>query len=141
MSGPVSSFGEEYDNSKSNLLLETIALEIQLCVQIKDNRRMKRLYPLTQNLTAVINDPRVMGIIKECGGKMYLSEKKWERALEELFECFKFYQESGNIRAKHILIFVILASMLCHSAINHAETREARVYSDDKQIQALQNLR
>jgi hypothetical protein len=28
------------------------------------------------NLTAVINDPRVMGIIKECGGKMYLSEKK-----------------------------------------------------------------
>jgi len=43
------------------------------------------------NLTAVINDPRVMGIIKECGGKMYLSEKKWDLALEELFECFKFY--------------------------------------------------
>jgi hypothetical protein len=30
------------------------------------------------NLTAVINDPRVMGIIKECGGKMYMSEKKWD---------------------------------------------------------------
>jgi len=39
----------------------------------------------------VIVDPRVMGIIKECGGKMFLAEKKWERALDELFECFKFY--------------------------------------------------
>lgn len=72
---------------------------------------------------------------------MYLSEKKWEMALQELFEGFKFFQEGGNIRAKHILIYVILASMLSHSTINHADTREARVYSDDKQISALQNLR
>ena len=43
------------------------------------------------NLDAVISDPRVMGIIKECGGKLYMSEKKRELALEELFECFKFY--------------------------------------------------
>ena len=84
------------------------------------------------HLTAVINDPRVMGIIKECGGKMYMSEKKWEQALDELFECFKFYQESGNYRAKNILIYVILASMLCSSSINHADTREAKVYKDDK---------
>jgi len=40
-------------------------------------------------LNAIINDPRVMGIIKECGGKMYMSEKKWDQALEELFDCFK----------------------------------------------------
>jgi COP9 signalosome complex subunit 2 len=93
------------------------------------------------NLTAVINDPRVMGIIKECGGKMYMSEKKWEKALDELFECFKYYQESGNIRAKNILIYVILASMLCNSAINHADTREAKVYKDDKQIISIMNFR
>jgi COP9 signalosome complex subunit 2 len=43
------------------------------------------------NLDAVISDPRVMGIIKECGGKLYMSEKKWELALEEMFDCFKFY--------------------------------------------------
>ena len=89
------------------------ALEIQLCTQIKDKKRLKRVYPQTENLKAVINDPRVMGIIKECGGKMYLSEKKWDLALDELFECFKNYQESGNIRAKDILVYVILASMLC----------------------------
>ena len=36
---------EEYDSSKSNLLLETFALEIQMCVQIQDKKRMKRIYP------------------------------------------------------------------------------------------------
>ena len=83
-------FGE-YDQSKSNLLLETFALEIQMCVKINDTKRLKRIYPQTMNLNAVINDPRVMGIIKECGGKMYMGEKKWNKAQEELYECFKFY--------------------------------------------------
>lgn len=132
---------EEYDSSKSNLLLETFALEIQMCDLMEDKKRMKRIYPQTMNLNAVINDPRVMGIIKECGGKMYMSEKKWDRALEELFECFKYYQESGNIRAKDILVYVILASMLCDSKINHADTREAKVYKDDKQIVSIVSLR
>ena len=59
--------------------------------QIKDKKRMARVYPQTMNLDAVISDPRVMGIIKECGGKLYMSEKKWELALEEMFDCFKFY--------------------------------------------------
>lgn len=62
-----------------------------MCDQIQDKKRMKRIIPQTTNLTAVINDPRVMGIIKECAGKMYMSEKKWDKALDELFECFKFY--------------------------------------------------
>jgi COP9 signalosome complex subunit 2 len=93
------------------------------------------------NLTAVINDPRVMGIIKECGGKMYMSEKKWDKALDELFECFKYYQESGNIKAKDILVYVIIASMLCNSTINHADTREAKVYKEDKQIIAIMQFR
>lgn len=130
-----------YDHSKSNLLLETFALEIQMCDQIQDKKRMKRIIPQTANLTAVINDPRVMGIIKECAGKMYMSEKKWDKALDELFECFKFYQESGNIRAKNILVYVILASMLCNSPINHADTREAKVYKDDKHIVSINQFR
>lgn len=121
-----------WDSSKSNLLLETFALEIQLCDYIKDKKRMKRIFPQTESLIAVINDPRVMGIIKECGGKMYMAEKKWDKALDELFDCFKNYQESGNIKAKKILVYVILASMLCHSEINIADTREAKVYKDDK---------
>lgn len=79
-------------------------------------------------MNSVINDPKVLGIIKESGGKMFMSEKKWDRALEELFESFKNYQESGDFRAKVVLKYVILASILSGSQINYAGTREAKVY-------------
>ena len=68
--------------NKGNLLLEAFALEIQMCVALKNQKRMKRVYNETTNLNSVINDPRVVGIVKECGGKMFMSEKKWEQALE-----------------------------------------------------------
>lgn len=112
-----------------------------MCVAIKDKKRMQKIYPKTEKLVAVINDPRVMGIIKECGGKMYLQEKKWDKALNELFECFKNYQESGNVKAKEILLYVILASMLSDSEINLADTREAKVYKDDTEVMAITDLR
>ena len=92
-------------------------------------------------MSTVINDPRVMGIIKESGGKMFLSEKNWEKALEELFEAFKSYQESGNPRAKPVLKYVVLVSILADSDINYCDTREAKVYKDDPEIVAIMNLR
>ena len=52
-----------------------------MCQFKKDKKRINRVYPQTTKLIAVINDPRVMGIIKECGGKMYMTEKKWTLAL------------------------------------------------------------
>jgi COP9 signalosome complex subunit 2 len=93
------------------------------------------------NLNSVINDPRVLGIIKECGGKMFMSEKKWDKALEELFESFKNYQEAGIGRAKDVLKYVILASILSGSEINYSGTREAKVYKDHPEIIAIMNLR
>ncbi len=72
---------------------------------------------------------------------MYMSEKKWDKALEELFECFKNYQDSGNIKAKSILVYVILAGILAHSEIDHAQCREAKVYQDDKDIISITQLR
>lgn len=52
---------------------------------------MKAVYHESQKLNSVINDPRVTAIIKETGGKIYMGEKKWELALEEMFESFKNY--------------------------------------------------
>ncbi len=88
-------------------------------------------------MNSVINDPRVFAPIRETGGRIYMSEKKWEQALDELFESFKLYQDSGNVRAKSVLKYVILASMLSGSEINYAETREAKVYREDKEIVAI----
>lgn len=36
-----------YNQDKSNLLLEVFSLEIQLCTEIKDKKRLKRIYPQT----------------------------------------------------------------------------------------------
>jgi COP9 signalosome complex subunit 2 len=127
----VSQGSGQYDNSKSNLLLEMLAMEIQMCSAAKNHNRMKAVYNETLKLNAVINDPRVTAIIREAGGKIYMNEKKWALALDEMFESFKSYQESGNTRAKTVLKYVILASILADSEINYAQTREAKVYMED----------
>ena len=112
-----------------------------MCSLTKNNPRMKAVYHESQKLNSVINDARVTAIIKETGGKIYMGEKKWAQALEEMFESFKNYQEIGNTRAKTVLKYVILASILSGSEINYATTREAKVYHEDPQIQAIVNLR
>ena len=96
-----------------------------MCQVTKDKKRMNRVYPKTTNMIAVINDPRVMGIIKECGGKMYMNEKKWVLALSELNDCFKNYQEGGNLKAKNVLVYVILTSILANSEVDYMASREA----------------
>jgi len=95
-SGGKGSAADMYNPQMSNLLLETFSIEIQMCQVTKDKKRMNRVYPLTTQLNAVISDPKVMGVIKECGGKMFMDDKKWDLALEELNDAFKFYNESGN---------------------------------------------
>ena len=133
-----------YDQSKANSLLEVLSLEIQLYSShhsSSNTARLKTIYQDAQKLNSVINDPRVFAPIRETGGRIYMSEKKWALALEELFESFKLYQESGNVRAKQILKYVILASMLSGSQINQADTREAKVYREDREIIAIVQLR
>lgn len=49
-----------------------------MCIERKEARRMKEVFQMTEKFTSVIEDARVVGIIKECGGKMYMSERKWE---------------------------------------------------------------
>lgn len=122
----------QYDASKSSMLQEVLSLEIQLCAEAKNHNRMKAVYNETRKLNAVINEPRTTAIIREAGGKIYMTEKKWALALDELFESFKSYQESGNTRAKTVLKYVILASILANSEINYAQTLEAKVYQEDK---------
>lgn len=130
------------DVSKGSHLLEVYALEIQMCTLTKNSLRMKEIYPKTINLTSAIADPRNIAVIRESGGKMYMSEKKWEAAYNEFFEAFKNYQETGNAtRAKTMLKYVVLANMLALSSINPFDSREAKVYQDDPEISAMANLR
>ena len=63
---------------------------------------------MTEQFTTVIEDPRVIGVIRECGGKMYMSEKKWQLAQEQFWSGFTSLVDSGNPRAVTVLKYVLL---------------------------------
>ncbi|KDO33345.1 hypothetical protein SPRG_02152 [Saprolegnia parasitica CBS 223.65] len=129
------------DTSKATSLLDVYCLEIQLCTATNDTKKMKVLYPKTLGLDAAISDPRIMGVIREEGGKMYMSESLWMDAYNEFFESFRNYQEAGNARAKQCLKYVVLANMLASSDINPFDSREAKVFKDVDEINAMLLLR
>lgn len=131
----------QYDINKSKDLLDTLAIEIKMCQLTKNNTRMKTAYIETQKLSSVINDPKVVAVIRETGGIINMSEKKWGPALDDLFESFKNYLEIADPRAKTILKYTIMVSILSNSKVNYATTREAKTYSQDKEIMLINEMR
>lgn len=129
------------DQSKASLLLEVYCLEIQYCRATNNMAKLKQIYPHTLDLDGAIADPRIMGVIREEGGKMHMMESQWLLAYNEFFEGFRNYQETGNTRAKECLKYVVLASMLASSDINPFDSREAKVYKDEPEINAMIMLR
>lgn len=129
------------DPAKGSYLLEVYCLEIQLCSATQNATKMREIYPKTINLNATASDPRIMGVIREEGGKMRMTEGNWDGAYNEFFEAFKSYQEAGNSRAKDCLKYVVLASMLALNDINIFAAREAKAFADDREILAMSELR
>ncbi|RYH12611.1 hypothetical protein EON65_37785 [archaeon] len=78
------------DPDKGGYLLEIYSIEIQLCAHTHDTDRMKSIYPKTLNLHAAVSDPRIMGIIREEGGKMQMTEGNWMDAYNEFYEAFRY---------------------------------------------------
>jgi len=129
------------DVTKGSYLLEAYALEIQLCTLTHNTPRIKEIYPKTEALSAAVADPRIMGIIREEGGKMFMGLSQWGEAYNEFYAAFRNYQEGGNPRAKTCLKYVVLSNMLALSDINPFAAREAKVFQDDREITAMMDLR
>jgi COP9 signalosome complex subunit 2 len=128
--------------AKASNLLEIYSLEIQFCRLTRNGTRMRTIYPKTLNLDAAVADPRIMGVIREEGGKMHMSEYHWDDAFYELNEAFRNFQAAGNnSRAKTCLKYVALSSMLSKTAVNPFDGREAKVFERDPEIQAMNELR
>lgn len=90
-----------------------------------------------------IPHPRIMGVIKECGGKMWMQESKlptlyisylcltwpveaWGKASEDLFESFRQYDESGSAQRIQVLKYLVLNTMLMGSDINPFDSQETK---------------
>ena len=129
------------DKSKGAQLLEIYALEFQLHSERRDNAKLKVLFARTKDLSAEVNDPRSMSVIRECWGKMYANDGQWNEAFSEFFSAFKQYQEIGHARAKQCLKYVVIAGLLSQSQVNPFDAQEAKVYERTPEIQAMVGIR
>ena len=129
---------------------------------------MKHIYLKTLDWKAIVLEPRVMGVIREEGGKMYMGEEKWYEACEEFYEGFRGYQvrrhahynslpcdswfvclissvappqEANDSRAKDALKYMVLANMLALSDINPFAAHETKAFQEETEIMAMQMLR
>ncbi|KAI7899148.1 uncharacterized protein BX663DRAFT_518715 [Cokeromyces recurvatus] len=128
------------DQRKGTHLLEILALEIQMYTETKNNKKLKDLYQQCLSVKSAIPHPRIMGVIRECGGKMHMSEKQWDNAQTDFFESFKNYDEAGSPQRIQVLKYYVLANMLTESQINPFDSQETKPYKNDKEIEAMTNL-
>ena len=128
------------DPSKGTYLLELYALEIQMYAETKNNKRLKVLYQRALRVRSAVPHPKIMGIIRECGGKMHMSEENWKEAQSDFFESFRNYDEAGSMQRIQVLKYLVLTTMLMKSDINPFDSQETKPYKNDPRISAMTDL-
>jgi len=121
--------------------MEIYSLEIDLYMQTMNLKKLREIYKRTKNLSSAICDPKTNAIIKNAHGIMLLMEKDWNNARNELIEAFKSSQKVGDLKAKNILKYAVIASILAKSELNPFDNLEAKVFKEDKDIVVFSNLR
>ncbi|GAA5955376.1 hypothetical protein JCM3765_006759 [Sporobolomyces pararoseus] len=132
--------GADVDSSKGTTQLEVYALEIQMYGEMKNNKKLREIYEKSLRVRSAIPHPRIQGVIRECGGKMYMSEKDWTKAQVDFFEAFKAYDEAGSTQRTQVLKYLVLAHMLTESEIDPFDSQETKPYKNDREIAAMQAL-
>ncbi|KAF2150092.1 CSN2 COP9 signalosome complex [Myriangium duriaei CBS 260.36] len=124
------------DPTKGTYSLEVYALEILMYAETKNNKRLKRAL----KVRSAVPHPKIMGIIRECGGKMHMSEENWKAAQSDFFESFRNYDEAGSLQRIQVLKYLVLTTMLMGSDINPFDSQETKPYRNDPRIAAMTEL-
>ncbi|KAF2838984.1 PCI-domain-containing protein [Patellaria atrata CBS 101060] len=130
----------EDDPSKGTYALEVYALEILMYAETRNNKRLKALYQRALRVRSAVPHPKIMGIIRECGGKMHMSEENWKEAQSDFFESFRNYDEAGSLQRIQVLKYLVLTTMLMGSDINPFDSQETKPYKNDPRIAAIKDL-
>ncbi|KAK4495407.1 hypothetical protein PRZ48_013738 [Zasmidium cellare] len=128
------------DPSKGTYSMEAYALEIQMYAETRNNKRLKGLYQRALRVRSAVPHPKIMGIIRECGGKMHMSEENWKSAQSDFFESFRNYDEAGSLQRIQVLKYLVLTTMLMGSDINPFDSQETKPYKNDPRIAAMTEL-
>ncbi|CAH0490904.1 unnamed protein product [Peronospora farinosa] len=125
---------------KNSQLLEVYALQIQMYTAQKDNKKLVSIYEKALRTKSGVAHPKIIGVIHECGGKMYMMQREWDKARSDFFSGFKSYDEAGEPRRLQCLKYLVLANMLSESQVNVFDSQEAKPYENDKEIVAMTML-
>jgi len=128
------------DPSKGNQLLEIYALSLQLETFKQNNKKLKELYTRALSIHGICN-PKMSGVIYECGGKMLLRESRWSEANTAFIEAFRCFDESGaRNECISCLKYLVLANMLSGSNINPFDEPRAKAYAIASEIATMNKL-
>jgi len=128
------------DPSKGNQLMDIYALKIAMYTERNNQRKLKELYEKALQIKGLCN-PRISGIIHECGGKMHMRERNWQDANTDFFEAFKNYDDAGTRKQScQCLKYLVLANMLSGSKINPFDEQRAKSYQNNAEIKAMIEL-
>jgi len=130
----------EWDKKKGTQLMTIFATEIQLHQGQKRHKELKMVYDEAMKVEGAIPPPRVMGIIREAGGKMYMDQGEYKHADEAFFQAFKNYDEAGHPARIQCLKYLVLANMMSRSPFNPFDSQEAKPYQTDPEIEAMTGL-
>ncbi|KAH7107000.1 PCI-domain-containing protein [Auriculariales sp. MPI-PUGE-AT-0066] len=128
------------DQARGTQLLEVYALEIQMYNETRNYKMLKQIYNAANEVRTAISHPRIMGVIKESGGKMWMGEKQWQRAYQDFHDSFRNYDEAGSPQRIQVLKYLVLANLLMGSEVNPFDSQETKPYKSDPQITALTDL-
>jgi COP9 signalosome complex subunit 2 len=130
------------NTKKSSNLLDVYVLDILLFSYHNQIKKLKQVYEECMKITqgAVVLNPKTTGVIKECGGKMYMREKKWKEAHKDFFEAFTSYDEAGYPRRITCLKYLVLANMLMSGNVDPFEANETKPYKNHPEIVAIKDL-
>lgn len=128
---------EANKTKKGAQLLEVNALEIKMYTATKDNKKLKvslslehclpaahrwppthtcvgscarhlqELYTKSLAISGAVAHPKILGVIRECGGKMYMYEGHYEQAQAEFYKAFEDYDEAADPRRLQCLKCVV----------------------------------
>jgi COP9 signalosome complex subunit 2 len=132
--------GEQAEQRKATQRLNVYALELQLFTERYDPVKIRSVYQAAMNIKSAIPPPRVLGVIRESGGKMFMRQSMWKEAHECFLQAFRSFDEAGDHRRIANLKYLVLASMLSDSEINPFATNEAQSYQADPEIVAMTEL-
>jgi hypothetical protein len=100
------------------------------------------LYEKSLSVKSAVPHPRILGVIRECGGKAHLQDHSWSKAYEDFWEAFKNYDEGTYYwpnasdtyippasplpwRTTHMMEALIPLPAICLSTIIHPTSQPA----------------